>query len=66
MLKMEGKVTASPMPMAMRVASRTPRPRKAAGGVSTVNSDQNRTPAARTILPPKRSASRPPTTCSSR
>ena len=63
---MEGKVTASPMPMPIRTSRRTVIPSHAAGGVSRVNSDQMSTPAASTTLPPKRSDRRPPTICSSR
>ena len=62
----DGKVTASPRPMAIRAAINAVNPPMAATGVSTVNRDHHNTPVNNTTLPPKRSARRPPTTCVSR
>ncbi len=55
-----GKATPSPSPSATRASSSCGAPARAAAGVRKVASDQAPRPAARTGLPPRRSAICPP------
>jgi hypothetical protein len=60
---MDGNVTPSPTPMPIRAANNAAKPAAAANGVISVKNDHDNTPMPSTILPPKRSARRPPSTC---
>eukprot|EP00958_Prasinococcus_capsulatus_P010315 scaffold1006_cov408-Prasinococcus_capsulatus_cf.AAC.8 len=58
---MHGKATPSPTPIRARVANSRGSDICTATGVNSVAKDQTRTPMPRTLCPPKRSASAPPT-----